>query len=173
MANGLIHYYYGDGKGKTTAALGLALRFSGHGEKTVIVQFLKSSPCGELEAVKKLDNVIILRGKSGEGFTFSMTEQQLQETKQIHENNLKAAVEFIKEGGLLILDEATDAVETDTLDEKLLKDVILKKNDKVEIVVTGHAPLEWLVDAADYATEMKKHKHPYDSGVAARKGIEF
>lgn len=169
----MIHYYYGDGKGKTTAALGLAMRYSGQGGKTVIVQFLKNSPCGELDALKKLDNVTVLRGQSGSCFTFSMTEQQLAETKRIHENNLKTALEIIKEGSLLILDEATDAVKTNTLDEQLLRDVILKKNDKTEIVVTGHAPLDWLIDAADYVTEMKKHKHPFDNGITARKGVEF
>jgi len=169
----MIHYYYGDGKGKTTAALGLAMRYSGQGGKTVIVQFLKNSPCGELDALKKLDNVTVLRGQSGSCFTFSMTEQQLAETKRIHENNLKTALEIIKEGSLLILDEATDAVKTNTLDEQLLRDVILKKNDKTEIVVTGHAPLDWLIDAADYVTEMKKQKHPFDNGITARKGVEF
>jgi len=169
----MIHYYYGDGKGKTTAALGLAMRYSGQGGKTVMVQFLKNSPCGELDALKKLDNVTVLRGQSGSCFTFSMTEQQLAETKRIHENNLKTALEIIKEGSLLILDEATDAVKTNTLDEQLLRDVILKKNDKTEIVVTGHAPLDWLIDAADYVTEMKKQKHPFDNGITARKGVEF
>jgi len=169
----MIHYYYGDGKGKTTAALGLAMRYSGQGGKTVIVQFLKNSPCGELDALKKLDNVTVLRGQSGSCFTFSMTEQQLAETKRIHENNLKTALGIIKEGSLLILDEATDAVKTNTLDEQLLRDVILKKNDKTEIVVTGHAPLDWLIDAADYVTEMKKQKHPFDNGITARKGVEF
>ncbi len=170
---GLIHYYYGDGKGKTTAALGLALRFSGQGGKTVIVQFLKNSHCGELEAVKKLDNVTLLRGKYGEGFTFSMTRYELEQTGLIHENNLKTALELLKDGGLLILDEATDAVKTNTLDEQLLKDAVFGKNDNVELVVTGHDPVEWLVAAADYVTEMKKHKHPFDNGINARKGVEF
>ena len=170
---GLVHYYYGDGKGKTTAALGLALRFAGHGGKTVIVQFLKNSPCGELEALKKLDNIIVLRGKSGNGFTFSMTEQQLEETRKIHEKNLKTALELLKNGGLLILDEVTDAVKTNTLDEQLLKDAIIKREDGVEIALTGHAPIEWIKDIADYVTEVKKHKHPFDSGITARKGVEF
>ena len=170
---GLIHYYYGGGKGKTTAALGLALRYSGQSGKTVIVQFLKNSHCGELDALQKLDNVTVLRGKSGDGFTFSMTQQQLEETRRIHQKNLQTAMELVKDGGLLILDEATDAVRSNTLDEQLLKDAILKKGDKTEIAVTGHTPLEWLIEAADYVTEMKKHKHPFDKGITARKGIEF
>ena len=169
----MIHYYYGDGKGKTTAALGLAMRFCGQGGRVVIVQFLKNSPCGELEALKKLDNVFVLRGQSGSCFTFSMTERQLAETKKIHESNLKTALELLEDGDLLILDEATDAVKTNTLDGQLLKDAVLNKRDCIEVAVTGHAPLQWLAEAADYVTEMKKQKHPFDSGTAARKGVEF
>ena len=170
---GLIHYYYGDGKGKTTAALGLALRYAGQGGRVVIVQFLKNTACGEIESFLRFDNVTVLRGICGEGFAFSMSTEQLGKTKSIHEENLKKAIEIVGKEGLLILDEATDAVETDTLDENMLKTVVAQKPENVEMVITGHAPAKWLIESADYVTEMKKQKHPFDSGIIARIGIEY
>lgn len=175
MQKGLVHYYFGDGKGKTTAALGLAMRAAGHGGGVVIVQFLKNSPCGEENAIKKLPNITLLRGKAGAAFTFSMTEEDRAKTKAIHEQNLREALKICNEQQtvLLVLDEATDAVLSNTLDEALLKQAVLEKPEALEIVVTGHKPLEWLVESADYITEMKKHRHPFDKGIKARKGVEF
>jgi len=170
---GFVHYYYGDGKGKTTAALGLAMRFAGQGGKVIIVQFLKNTHSSELESLKKLDNIMLLRGKSGEGFTFSMTPQQLEETGRIHEQNLSCAVNELTDGSLLILDEAVDAVQTGTLGEELLREALAYKNCGCEIVITGHELVDWIAECSDYVTEMKKQKHPFDSGITARKGIEF
>ena len=168
----MLHFYYGDGKGKTTAALGLAFRFSGQGKRAVVVQFLKNTDCGEVKVLSDMD-ITLLRGKCGDCFTCFMTERQLAETKIIHEDNLKKALSLIKTGDMLILDEAADAVELNLLDEQLFKQAILDNKDAVEIVVTGHKPLSWLMETADYITEMKKHKHPFDSGISARKGIEY
>ena len=97
MAEGLVHVYYGNGKGKTTAALGLCVRACGCGKKAVIVQFLKSSPTGEVQSLACLDNVTLLRGKGAGLFVSQMTEEQKAETRRIHGENLQKAVEMARE----------------------------------------------------------------------------
>ena len=173
---GLIHFYYGSGKGKTTAALGLALRAAGCGQNVVVVQLLKDWKCGELNAFSHLPNVTVLRGKSSGGvFVRDMSDDEKAETTAIHNENLKKAMELQKIGQceLLVLDEAADALRLGVLDADLFKELLENKPDRLELVITGHSSDEWLVSKADYVTEMVKHKHPYDNGVPARKGIEF
>ena len=167
----MIHVYYGNGKGKTTAALGLAIRAAGHGRSVVIVQFLKNAPTGEEESLSKFPNIKILRGKSG-GFT--MTEKEKAETAEIHNSNLKCACDIVFGGKceLLILDEGMDALRKGLLDEKMLRNLIFSCPG-IEFIITGHQPVAWLIDAADYVTEMVKIKHPFDKGIAARPGIEY
>lgn len=175
MDNGLVQLYYGDGKGKTTAALGQALRALGCGRRVVLVQFLKNTPCGELTALRRHARITVLRGKAGAHFTFAMTEEERRQTKAIHEDNLVQALALAKSGqcDLLILDEVTDALQAGLLDEGLLREAVLGKPAALELVLTGHRPIDWLLEAADYVTEMKKHKHPFDRGVPAREGVEF
>lgn len=175
MSKGLTHVYYGYGKGKTTAALGLALRAAGSGKKVVIVQFLKSSNTSELKCLELLPNITVLRGTAAKGFVRDMTPEQLEETRKIQNANLVKALELVGAGGcdLLVLDEALDAYQLGLLDSGLFLDLINKKPEALELVITGHKPDEKIISCADYATEMVKIKHPYDNGVTARKGIEF
>ena len=173
---GLTHIYYGNGKGKTTAALGLALRAAGCGQSVIIVQFLKDWNCGELNTLALLPNITILRGKaSGGTFVHEMSNEQKAETKAIHDENLRKALEIQKNGrcDLLVLDEALDAYALGVLDTGLFEGLLKDKPDKLELVVTGHSADSQLTEFADYVTEMVKHKHPYDCGVTARRGIEF
>ena len=174
--SGLTHIYYGDGKGKTTAALGLALRASGCGQRVVIVQFLKDWQCGELASLALLPNITVLRGKaSGGTFVHDMSDEQKARTKDIHDENLQAALDTQKNGqcDLLILDEAIDAYRLCVLDEELFENLLANKPDMLELVITGHKPGAQLLEHADYVTEMVKRRHPYDVGVAARRGVEF
>lgn len=172
---GLTHVYYGLGKGKTTAALGLALRASGCGMQVVIVQFLKNMPCGELSQLVLLPNITVLRGKVGKTFVCAMDEGLKKATKEIHDNNLQQAVSLAQNGqcDLLILDEALDAYQLGLLDEVIFSDLIHNKPPALELVITGHKPTDWVIEHADYVTEMVKHKHPYELGIKARRGIEF
>lgn len=171
---GLTHFYFGGGKGKTTAAMGLAARVLGRGGRVVIVQFLKDGESGEMAFFSKQKNVTLFSGKSG-GFSFNMTGQQKAETAGIHAENFKRAAEIAVSGGcdLLVLDECADAVQTGLFDEKMLCEFLKAKPYELELVITGHKPLRCILAASDYVTEMKKHKHPYDAGVAAREGIEL
>ena len=173
---GLIHLYYGDGKGKTTAALGLALRAAGCGKNVVIVEFIKNWPCGEHNSLSQLSNVRIFRGKAAGGkFIHEMNEKEKLETKASQDESLKNALELVEADNcdLLILDEAIDANRLGVLDTVILEDLIYSKPEYLELVITGHNPDERLLNHADYVTEMVKRKHPYDEGIAARNGIEF
>ena len=170
---GLIHVYYGNGKGKTTAALGLALRACGYGKRIVLVQFLKSSPSGELISLARL-GITVHRGHSG-GFSFNMTDADKLETKRHHDENLAAVLDIVSEGkcDLLILDEALDAYQLGLLDGDMLNSLINHKPAALELCITGHNPVGWIIDKADYVTQMTACKHPFNSGITARKGIEY
>jgi len=173
---GLTHFYYGDGKGKTTAALGLAPRASGCGKSVVIVQFLKDWKTGELDALSLMPGITVFRGKSSGGaYFYEMSDEEKAITKAIHDLNLKKALELHKrrQCDLLVLDEAFDAHNLGVLDARLFEGLLAEKPLKLELVVTGHNPDARLFKWADYITEMVKHKHPYDEGVAARRGVEF
>jgi cob(I)alamin adenosyltransferase len=176
VTNGLIHVYYGDGKGKTTAALGLALRAAGCGKNVVVVQFLKDWNCGEHNSLELLSNVTVIRGKpSGGKFVRDMSDAEKLKTKASQDEILKKAVKLFDDGkcDLMVLDEAIDACNLEMLDAELLEQLIYDKPDSLELAITGHNPCARLLERADYVTEMVKRKHPYDEGLIARRGIEF
>jgi cob(I)alamin adenosyltransferase len=168
--------YYGAGKGKTSAALGLALRASGSGKRTAIVQFLKDIASGELVQLGLLPNVTVLRGKDpSRMFAFNMDDEARAATRRIHDENLSRALNLARDGGcdVLVLDEALDALELGLLDSDMFSELLRDKPAPLELVITGHRPIDWVIELADYVTEMVKHKHPYDCGVSGRRGIEF
>lgn len=170
MEQGLLHLYWGDGKGKTTAAMGLALRALGNGKRVVIVQFLKGGKSGEIPLLEQL-GAVVYRGKGGQKFVFQMNEAEKAATKALQNRNLAAA--RAEPADLLVLDEAGSAWELDMVDPELLQQTVLQRPAGQECVLTAHAPVQWMLDAADYVTEMKCHRHPYQKGIAARKGIEY
>lgn len=167
---GLVHLYYGDGKGKTTAAMGLALRALGSGKRVVVLQFLKGGQSGEIPLLEQL-GAKIYRGKAGQKFVFQMNDAEKAETRALQNANLAAAM--AEPADLLILDEAGSAWELDMADKALLQQAVLQRPAGQECVLTAHAAPQWMLDAADYVTEMKCLRHPYQKGVAARKGIEY
>lgn len=172
--SGFIHLYCGDGKGKTTAALGLAIRALGSGFRVVFVQFLKSHATGELISLERLPDITVLRGKEGTSFSFAMSEEEKKKTALHHTENLKKAIELAVSGNcdMLILDEAVGAYNRNLIDRALLEDFIRNKPDTLELVLTGRDPAQWMADCADYVSEIRKVKHPYDRGIPARVGIE-
>ena len=115
---GLLHLYYGDGKGKTTAAMGLALRAMGSGKRVVILQFLKGGKSGEVPLLEQL-GAKVYRGKAGQKFVFQMNEAEKEATRQLQNANLTAAM--ADPADLLILDEAGSAWELDMVDKALLQ----------------------------------------------------
>lgn len=168
--NGLIHMYTGDGKGKTTAALGLALRAVGQGLKVIIIQFLKGDPdCGEHLFVSRYQPFEIVQFTKGNCFV--LPEDQLRtdvaRTMAYTETALTSG-----EYQMVILDEIFIAINRGLLETSQVIGLMKKKPDLVELVLTGrNAPSE-IMELADYVTEMRMQKHPYTRGIKARKGIE-
>lgn len=169
----MIQIYWGDGKGKTTAAIGQLLRVLGYGQKAVMVQFLKSTPSGEVTMLERL-GATVLRGKASDKFVSAMTEEEKALTTQIHNENLTRALAELSGGkGCLVLDEYLDALAMGLVDASLLQPLLEACPEDLELVVTGHTLTGFPTERADYITHVLKQKHPYDRGVKARKGIEF
>lgn len=171
---GLIHTYYGDGKGKTTAAMGLSIRAAGAGMQVHIIQFLKGTETSELQSLKRIPGISVARCDRDYGFTFAMSDSEKAEMKQCHNEILREAIKKAKSGEiqLLVLDEVIDAHRLKLIDIELLEALVLDKPEALELVMTGHKPDEFFIDHADYVTEMKKIKHPYEMGICSRIGIE-
>ena len=171
----MIHIYYGDGKGKTTAAVGLAVRAAGSGLRVLFVQFLKTDSSGERSVLGKLDNVTLTNCPLNLKFTFDMTDAEKHRTAVLYRNIFErsAATALSDRYDMIVLDEIFDVINEGMLTEAQVYEFITNAPNSIEIVMTGHNPSQRFLAEADYITEMKKHKHPFDSGMTARKGIEF
>jgi cob(I)alamin adenosyltransferase len=173
---GLVHIYTGDGKGKTTAAVGLAVRACGAGMKVLFVQFLKSLETGEINSFGRLSpGIDILRGCSCKKFVYSMSPDEFdtakQEASQIFED-IKTRL-CSGEYDMVFLDEMLGTISVGFIDEKAVIELIGTKPEKVELILTGRGASQELIATADYVSEIKALKHPFDKGVNARKGIEY
>lgn len=173
LERGLVQVYTGNGKGKTTAAFGLALRATGRGLKVYIIQFIKGGfDYGELYTVDKLPNLTLKAFGRGEFITAKPPDK---EDVRLAEQALQLAKQTVKSGkyDVIILDEVNVALTLKLIDlEEVLK-LIQNKPNHVELVLTGrNAPVQ-VIDASDYVTEMREVKHPYSKGYQSRKGIEY
>ncbi len=168
----MIHVYTGNGKGKTTAAFGLALRAAGAGKTIFIAQFVKGMPYAEIEAVIKFLPMITIRQYGLDCFIVNKpTPKDIDAAR----NGLEEVRQIIQSGAydMIVLDEANIAIYYKLFSLEELISVIQLRPDQTEIIITGrYAPRE-LIDIADVVTEMKEVKHYFTSGVQARKGIEF
>jgi len=170
---GLIHLYCGDGKGKTTAAVGLAVRMSGAGKTVLFGQFFKTGGSSELRALEQLPGIKVLSCDTIPGRYSRLTEEQRQQVTVDYRAYLEQLLAEAPAYDLLVLDEAVSACNRGILEEATLLDFLAHKPEDLEVVLTGRDPSAALQQLADYLTEMKKHKHPYDQGVKARRGVEF
>ena len=173
---GMIHIYTGDGKGKTTAAIGLAIRAAGHGKRIYFVQFLKGRETGELAALKEFSNIVVHRVNPDlRNFFYQLsTEEKEILSRKIEEGWRDICRELSEEKyDILILDEIMAVLSNGLLGLEDLLEFINNKVPQLELVLTGRNAPEELLKLADYVTEMKMLKHPYQEGVPARKGIEF
>ncbi|MEE4353011.1 MAG: cob(I)yrinic acid a,c-diamide adenosyltransferase [Desulfatiglans sp.] len=168
---GYTHVYTGDGKGKTTAALGLALRAAGAGLKVFIAQFVKGSEYSEHLALARFSESIIVK-QYGRGFFLNRKPDE--EDIQTARKGLQELKDIMLFGGydLVVLDEADVAAYYDLFSVDDLIDFIHSKPENIELVVTGRMADPRVIDAADLATEMKEIKHYFKRGVKAREGIE-
>ena len=170
MNKGLVHLYWGDGKGKTTAAFGLALRMLGSGGSVAVVQFLKDGQSSELQPLRQL-GARVYSGQPGTGFFSQMTPEERRTVRARHDDLLQQAL--AQPCDLLVLDEACAAYRLGMVDEELVRHAVLDRPAGREVVLTGRDPADWMQLAADYSTEMRCHKHPYQQGITARKGVEY
>ena len=176
--SGLVHLYYGEGKGKTTSAAGMALRAIDAGYKVFVLRFLKCSGSGEVNILKSL-GAKVYDGKTVDGFTSSMSDHEREVTRQRQDMLLKQIFEEVSELSvngiktLIILDELTQACKKGLADGKLAKKCIEERPDGTEIVITGRDPEEWMFEISDYITENVNRKHPYEKGIRARRGVEY
>mgnify|MGYP004629815853 FL=1 len=165
----MLHLYWGNGKGKTTAAMGLALRALGHGRRVVIVQFLKDGTSGEIAPLRAAGAAVYACPNAK--FTWLMDEADKAAAREASARALGQAL--AEPFDLLVLDEACAALKSGILDEALLRRAVAFAKNGREVVLTGRDPAPWLQEAADYSTEMRAHKHPYADGIAAREGVEY
>ena len=173
MERGLIHIYCGDGKGKTTAAVGLSIRAAGCGRRVVFAQFFKDGNSGECCVLEKLPNIIFLRPEKSFGFFWTLSEAEKAAARAFYTAHLQKALNLARGAHQLVLYEAMSACAHGMLDEEALLAFLRTKPEGLEVVLTGRDPSPAMQDAADYVTEMKKIKHPFDRGIPARKGVEF
>jgi cob(I)alamin adenosyltransferase len=174
MDRGLIEVYMGTGKGKTTAALGLCLRAVGNGFNCSIVQFMKSPKySGECRILSEMDNVSIYSYGSRKLFTqnsvpdatdFALAREALNTVFYLFEDDSE---------DVIILDELTNALYYNLINDDDIKKILAAKPDNIELVITGRKAPDYLLEAADLVSEIKEIKHPYQKGIPARKGIEY
>lgn len=170
---GLIHLYCGDGKGKTSAAVGLAVRASGAGQQVVFTQFFKDGSSSEIESLKRLPGIRTIHANTVKGFYHAMTPEQREQAREDYTALFRQVTDAARDADLLILDEIVSACNRGVVPETLVTDFLRCKPQQLEVVLTGRAPSPALTELADYITEMRKLRHPFDRGIPARKGIEF
>jgi len=173
LEKGYIQIYTGNGKGKTTAVLGQALRAAGRGLKTFIVQFMKNSPYGEIKILEQMPNWITLEYYGNDSFVFSnkaagetdiyMAQQALHRARKAMSSN---------KYDIVIMDEVCVALFFALLKTQDVLSLLEEKPGNIELILTGRYCPPELIEKADLVTEMQEIKHYYQKGVAARKGIE-
>lgn len=169
---GLVQVYTGNGKGKTTAALGLAFRAAGRGLNVIMVQFMKPPEnYGEHIAAERFDNFTILPL----GLDHMKQRVDKEDDISVSQKTLEKAKELIysDEYDLVIMDECNVAMSRHLIDVDEVIDMLRNRPENIEIVLTGRKAPQKIIDYADLVTEMKMIKHPFDKGISARKGIEY
>lgn len=175
LSQGLVQVYTGNGKGKTTAAFGLAIRAVGHSFKVYIIQFMKGrDDCGELEGLKRLWPECQLEHFGGQGWVRKGEQHQEEHIHEARKGFLRAQ-EIILSGewDIVILDEIVNALWFGLIPESEVLELLGKKPPHVELVLTGRNASQSLIERADLVTEMVLKKHPFEQGIIARLGIEY
>jgi len=176
LKSGYIQIYTGNGKGKTTAAVGLAVRAAGNNYKVAMVQFLKGGETGELESAKRLAPYFnIFRFEKKRGFFWTLSEEEKEELKEEIQEAYRFCRKIMdeKQYDILIMDEVMGAINNKLISEEQMLELMENKPKEMELIMTGRNVPEKIFEKADLVTEMKDLKHYFEKGVPARKGIEF
>ena len=176
MSGGLTIVYTGKGKGKTTAALGLALRATGYDKKICMIQFIKGSwHYGEMDSTKKLEPGFEMVAV-GKGFVGIIDDKSPKEDhEKVAKEAIKISSEKIHSGkyDIIILDEINYAVNLNLISVDDVLNLIKTKPQDIDLVLTGNYAKEEVIEIADLVTEMNEIKHPFQKGIKAKKGIDF
>lgn len=172
---GMIHIYCGDGKGKTTAATGLAVRAAGAGMQVLFARFLKNENSGELRILDQIPEIEVLHLEKSYGFYQTLSDSDKAKMTAMYRKLWQNIEEKITSGAydMLVTDELMAAYNYGILEQESVHRFLENKPEKLEIVMTGRNPSERLMELSDYISEIKKVRHPFDQQVTARKGIEF
>ena len=172
----MVHIYTGDGKGKTTAALGLSFRAAGRGRRTVFLEFLKNGNSGEVLLAKSVTNIEIRCFQTSvDGFFWNMTETEREKLKTETQAGFSYAKQCVQNGlcDMLVLDEIAGCIANGLILENDVLSLLNAHGQSIEIVLTGRDFSNEILSAADYVSEIRAVKHPYETGTAPREGIEF
>lgn len=171
----MVHIYCGDGKGKTTAAIGLCIRAAGNNKKILIARFLKTENSGELIILRNIQNIEVIHCKKQFGFYKNLLDNEKLQAKQMYKDIFKTVLDKVKTNyyDIIMLDEIMAILNYNIISEKEIINFLNLYSDEIEIILTGRNPSQNLIEISDYVSEIKKIKHPFDKGVKARKGIEF
>lgn len=169
----MIHIYCGDGKGKTTAAVGLAVRMAGFGGKVLFGQLFKDGSSSEIAVLKSVPNITVRHCATIPGRFLRLTPEQRAIVAGDYTAYLQGLLADAQGYDLLVLDEVISACNHGTVPTQMLLDFLDKVPEEREVVLTGRNPSEALLTRADYVTRMEKVKHPFDRGITAREGIEY
>lgn len=170
---GLVHIYCGDGKGKTSAAIGLAIRAVGRGKRIVIARFLKNDDSGEVDILRRIPEITLLPCEKDFGFVFRMDEETKRQAAAYNLGLFERASMLAEDADMVVFDEIMAAVRHGMIPESRVLDFLASRPERLEVVMTGRDPSGELLAAADYVSEIVKRKHPFDYGISARIGIEY
>ncbi len=172
----MLQIYTGEGKGKTTASIGQMVRFVGYDKKAIFSQFLKTTESGEVLFFEKFcANITVIRNNKPFPFSNKMTEEQLREITDIHNSLFRETIEKFKDSEveLLVLDEIISAYNLGLIDKDMVRDFITKKIGEKVVIITGRDCPKEFIEIADYISDIKSVKNPFDNGILAKKGIEY
>ncbi len=173
----MIQVYHGDGKGKTTAAIGLSVRAAGAGKKVCFAQFMKGNCSSEILVLWEIPGLRVLRISREFGFYRQMDEADKAAITKEHNRILSELLEVLEKGEaeVIVLDEVASAYRYGLLDRPSLMKILEagRGENGAEVILTGREPAKELLERADYSTEMRAVRHPYEKGIGARKGIEW
>ncbi len=175
VQKGLIHIYTGNGKGKTTAALGLCFRAAGWGIRSAFIQFMKGQDTGELHAAEQFKDTMIFEQYGSSRFIKDKNSSEYREHLLSAEKGLVRAGELLKNNrfSIVVLDEILNLPSFGLIPESKIIELMEMKPETVELILTGRGATSEIIHHADLVTEMKEIKHYFSSGIIAREGIEY
>lgn len=175
VIQGCVHVYCGDGKGKTSAAIGLAIRAAGRGKRVLIARFLKNEDSGEVSVLRGVNGIQVLPCEKDFGFYSRMSDAEKQEASDYYMELFRSGCKEAEQGNceVLILDEIMAVCNYGLLPEEAVLDWLVKRPKPLEVVMTGRDPSRHFKELADYVSVIQMEKHPFQKGIMAREGIEF